>query len=102
MDGETIELSMGRSSSPQVELNLSKFHASICPRQVRGRTYHVALFPRIYFFTYDGKKADITHATCVLKGLFYKVRDISGDKTELVTLYPGLVTEVDWTRLEHR
>lgn len=102
MHGEKIELSVSIRASPQIDVKMSKFHALISPRHVNGRVFYVALFPRIYFFTYDGRKADITHATCELKGLFYKVRGISDYKTEEVTVYPGLITEVDWSRLERR
>ena len=102
MHGEKIELSVGMRASPQVEVKLSEFHALISPRQVKGRTFYVALFPRIYFFTYDGRKADIAHATCELKGLNNRVKGLYGHKREEVTVYPGLITEVDWTRLPCR
>lgn len=91
-------------SSPEVELKENVLFANISPRQVQGKTYYVAPFPRIYFFTCDGKKADVTHASCRLEGLpilgtsgIARVIEIEG-----VTFYPGLITEVDWSKYEYK
>lgn len=103
MQGETVSLSIDKRSSPEVELKENTLFANIIPRQVNGKTFYVAIFPRIYFFTWDAKKADITHATCDLEGLPRMGLSIPVTRRiEAVTLYPGLVTEVDWSRIEYK
>lgn len=100
MHGETFSVSTGYSSSPQISLKDSVLYATILPKQVNENTFYVAIFPRIYFFDrYDDRKADITHATCTLRRLR---KGYSGgyltEKEQVITLYPGLITEVDWSR----
>lgn len=102
MKGESISLSIHTYSSPQVMLRQNVLYANVTPREVRGKTYYVALFPRIYFFTYGSEKADITHASCELAGLPRRLSGIRIEKKESVTLYPGLVTEVDWSRIGYK
>jgi hypothetical protein len=102
MQGETVSLTTDQYSSPQVELKYGVLFGNISPRQVKGRTYYVAIFPRVYFFTCDGKKADVTHASCGLTGLPRLGTQSILDKLEAVTLYPGLVTEVDWSREDYK
>lgn len=102
MKGETLSVSTGLSASPQVSLQDNDLYTTIMPRQAHGNTFYVAIFPRIYFFTrYEGRKADVTHATCTLKWLRrgYYGSYIS-KKEQVITLYPGLITEVDWSKEE--
>lgn len=102
MQGENVSLRVDMNSSPQACLKRNVLYANITPRQVKGKTYYVALFPRIYFFTYGKEKADVTHASCELAGLPRRLSGVDIENKELITLYPGLVTEVDWSRIEYR
>ena len=99
MHGESLSVSVGWLSSPEVDLKDSVLYATIIPRQVDGNTFYVAIFPRIYFFKRDdGRKANITHATCTLARLSRLGRGYRPKKEQVITLYPGLITEVDWSR----
>lgn len=101
MQGESMTVSVGYWSSAQMHLKDNTLYASILPRQVERHTFYVAIFPRIYFFTTDGEKADISHATGQLKRPNRRA-GYCAQKEQEVTLYPGLITEVDWTKLPLR
>lgn len=99
--GQTVSVGPERSATKHVSMEW--LYASVVARQVGGRTFYAAIFPRIYFSTDKGEKASITEADCLVKGLggFRGIKHFV-EVTQNITLYPGVITEVDWSTVERR
>lgn len=101
--GQTVRVGLNPHSGvlSNRRVVLETLHASVVARQVGGRTFYAAIFPRRMFFTYEGEKACITQAQCLVKGLggFRGIKD-HVEARQSITLYPGIITEVDWSTYE--